>query len=150
MSKKAKFRRIISNKYYYSEELAECVESHKRSIYDHIKKGLPALTDRIPYLIYGADAKEYFKELYSRDKVKLGPNEIQCHGCRSVISIIDTPVKIISTGQLYSQEKIQVQILGICPKCKRKFSRLFSFITKRTIERGIEIPIGEYTQGGKK
>ena len=147
--KKAKYNRIISNRSYHPEELAKTIGLCKHSILRHIRLGLPADTEVKPYLIYGQDAKEYFRENYNRDHESL-PNEIKCHGCKARFTFTNMPVNIRSTGLRYSQEKIQVVVSGSCPSCGRKFWRFKVIETRSKINRGAEIPIDMFTKGGVK
>ena len=146
--KKAKYHRILSNKLYYPEELAEAVGLCKHSIYRHIRLGLTADSDVRPFLIYGKDAKEYFREKNSREESR--PYEFKCHGCKVQFTFPNVPVTIRSTGRRYSQDKLQVLVSGNCPECGRKFWRFKAVETRSEINRGAEIPIDMLTSGGKK
>ncbi|MBP7562299.1 MAG: hypothetical protein KA886_00790 [Candidatus Cloacimonetes bacterium] len=46
------------------------------------------------------------------------------------------PVDIISTGRQYSQEKLSIQVKGVCPGCGRAFSRFKYLLTTNTIVKG--------------
>ena len=55
------------------------------------------------------------------------------------------PVDIISTGRQYSQEKLSIQVKGVCPDCGRAFSRFKSLMTTNKIDKGSDIPIENIT-----
>jgi len=147
--KRARHNRIISNKFYTPEELAETVGLCKHSVLRHIKSDLPADTGVKPFLIYGRDAKEYFTEKYSRDRDSQA-NEVKCHGCKARFTFYNVPVRIYTTGLRYSQDKIQVVVSGACPECSREFWRFKSLETRSEIDRGAEIPIDVFTSGGER
>jgi len=149
MAKKAKWRKIISNKFYYPDELAELVELSVITIYRHIKNSLPADTGTIPYIIFGREAKNYFRELYSRDKVEIASDEVQCLSCKSIICLYDIPTEILTTGKLYCSGKYQVTVSGKCPNCGRRFCRFKSFLSGRRINRDTSIHIDMLTGTGK-
>ncbi len=145
MARKAKYRNIKSKKNYRPEELGEEVDQSTASIYRHISRGLPADKGVIPYLIYGRDAKKYFSDLYKRNKVKVSINEVQCNRCGKISAYENSYDKIISTGYSCGKNKQQAQILGICPNCNLRYSRLRPFLSSRKIKRGTSIPIDVLT-----
>lgn len=145
MPKKAKYRNIISNDYFTPLELANCIGVSVATIYRHIRDGLPADKGVIPNLICGKEAKEFYIRKYCHNKIKSGPGEILCHGCHKLVSLKKIPCKCIFTGRYYCQNKIQVQVLGRCPFCNRKFSRFKSLLTYQELNTGAEIPIGMLT-----
>jgi hypothetical protein len=151
MAKHAKYKKIHKNKFYHPHELAFVTGLSNISIYKDIQEGLSADTDSIPYLIYGEDAINYYEKKYWRPKVKTGPTEIFCLGCSACVLIFDIPtLEVIITGYKYSENKHQVQLLGRCPKCNLKFSRLRPYISRKEFDKKSRISIEDYTEGGCK
>ena len=152
MPKKAKYYMIINSKFYIPVSLAKTTGLSAYTIYRHIKNGLLADTEVKPYLIYGRDAKKYFKDLYKSSGVKPGPDEYKCLECEKTFPKLRNIKKTIFTGYYYHKGKIQVQHTGTCPHCGTKFNRLDSFVTgeeKRKLIKGAEVHTGSSTGGSK-
>lgn len=148
MAKKADFKKIRSSKSYFTKEFCEAVGLSYATILKHIKNGLPADTESIPYLIYGREAKAYYENKYKRDKIPHGPNEIVCLHCKTVISLEQTPFKAVFTGQYYRPGKMIIQLKGNCPSCGIRFSRFKSFFSMREIDKGAEVPNVSFIKKG--
>ena len=149
MSKKGKYRLIRNARYYLPQELATTIGLTVETVYRHIKNGLPANTDTIPYLIYGRNAKEYFSILYAVSPKKNHKDEVICWGCREVFDVISINTECLFTGRYYNEHKAQVQIKGSCPYCNLRFSRFKSIIAVKGMNKGARIPIENITGGNK-
>ncbi|MDP8267885.1 MAG: hypothetical protein P9L97_04075 [Candidatus Tenebribacter davisii] len=143
MSKKAKYRKIHNTRYYTPHELAECVGVTPKTIYSHIELGLPADKGVKPYLICGAEAKDFYCQFYNKTTIDHGKDEVLCHGCGRVFSFNNIEVKCTSTGKYYNDAKVQVMVEGRCPYCQRKFNRFKSMKAVKGMKTGATIPIAK-------
>lgn len=143
MGKKAKYRRIHNTKYYTPHNLAKCVQVTPKTIYSHIECGLPADKGVKPYLIYGAQAKEFYCQFYNKPKIDHGKDEALCHGCGRIFSFNNIGVKCTITGKYYNEAKAQIMVEGRCPYCHRKFNRFKSIIAYKGMKAGTAISIAK-------
>ena len=74
--------KVKINRNYSYEELAAVYGVHKNTVANWVNDGLPCLKDRRPYLILGADAKQYLQERRQAKKQKCKSNEFFCMRCK--------------------------------------------------------------------
>jgi len=145
MAKKANYRKIQNAKYYSPETLANCVRLTKKTIFSHIKKGMPADKQVKPYLIYGKEAKDYYRKMYETTIYKTSKDQVICHGCHNIFHLRSVDVNCVFTGKYYTETKAQILVTGNCPECHRKFSRFKSMQTSKGMNTGAPIHIEELT-----
>ncbi len=133
MAKKADYRKIQNAKFYSPETLADCVRLTKKTIFSHIEKRLPADRQVKPYLIYGNEAKEYYRNMYEITVTKTSKDQVICQGCRNIFHLRSIDVECILTGKYYTETKAQIRVAGQCPRCQRTFSRFKSIQTGKGI-----------------
>jgi hypothetical protein len=141
MAKKAKFRSIKNTRYYNPSELAYEIGLRVETVYAHIRLGLEANKETVPYIIYGRDAKRYFTQLYSTSVRKKCKDEVICHGCQGVFNLRSVKTECLFTGRYYNDTIAQVQVTGLCTFCQRKFSRFKSMKAVQGMKAGASVPI---------
>ena len=82
MARRFSYARIKSHRNYDIEELAVCVGVTPQTVRTWIKEGLPAITDKRPFLIIGYIAKAFLKERESERKVIKGDGDFYCVSCK--------------------------------------------------------------------
>lgn len=83
MARRYKTSRIKSHRSYEIEEVAELLGVSPQTVRQWIKDGLPALTERRPYLILGWQLKEFLKAREGARKQPLGAGEFYCTSCKA-------------------------------------------------------------------
>lgn len=71
------------NRNYTFEELAAVFGVHKNTVSAWVKKGLPCLKEKRPFLILGVDAKSYLQGQRVGKKQSCKPNELFCVSCKA-------------------------------------------------------------------
>ena len=82
MPKRYKISRIKANRSYEIEEAALVLGVTPQTIRQWIKQGLPALTERRPFLILGWQLIEFLKMKRKKRARPLGPGEFYCTTCQ--------------------------------------------------------------------
>jgi len=110
-TRRPNYRLVKIHRSYTVEEIAKLFGSHRNSVRDWIKRGLPAITDRKPMLILGRDLSAFLQARRARNKRKCQPGEMYCLRCRApqkpAGDMAECQVSISTLGNL----------CGICPKC---------------------------------
>ena len=68
---------------YTVEEIAGLYGIHRNTVREWIKRGLPAIDDRRPMLILGADLVAFLRARRVKNKRTCRPGELYCFGCRA-------------------------------------------------------------------
>lgn len=76
-------RLIKTHRSYTVDELARLLATHKNTIRNWIKNGLPAVDDRRPTLIKGSELTAFLKARRGSAKKPCGPGLLFCLKCRS-------------------------------------------------------------------
>lgn len=82
MARQYKVNRIKLHRNYEVEEAAELLGVSAQTVRQWIKDGLPALTERRPYLILGWELREFLAAREAARKHPLGPGEFYCLSCK--------------------------------------------------------------------
>ena len=75
-------RRVKSNATYSTQEVADLLEVHPRTVQGWYSEGLPRIDDRRPFLVLGANLIEFMRLRKSRNRKKCADNELYCCRCR--------------------------------------------------------------------
>jgi excisionase family DNA binding protein len=75
------WRLVKVHRNYTVDEAARMLSVTKVTVRRWIEKGLPAITDRRPFLILGSDLRDYL-QARAKPKHRLAPGECYCFGCR--------------------------------------------------------------------
>lgn len=78
---RAGIRGIRIHRNYEVADVANILGVSRQTVLRWIKRGLPALTDRKPYLILGSDLVDFLK-VRSKPRQKCQPHECYCVRCR--------------------------------------------------------------------
>lgn len=105
-------RKVRSHGVYTVQELAEALGVHQITIRRWIHQdGLPAVTDRKPWLIDGRDAKQFLESRSRTAKCRLARGELYCLRCRDRRrpdgGLVDYLPNTADFGRL----------VGFCPAC---------------------------------
>ena len=68
---------------YTMDEAASRLGVHKHTVREWIKRGLPAITDRRPFLILGPDLFAFLQGRRTKNKRPCQPGELYCLRCRA-------------------------------------------------------------------
>lgn len=82
MARRFSYARIKSYRSYEIEELAICVGVTPQTVRTWVREGLPAITDKRPFLIIGYLAKTFLKEREAARKVRTGSGDFYCVRCK--------------------------------------------------------------------
>jgi hypothetical protein len=136
--------------FYTPVTLAKTIGLTVFTVYRHIKEGLPADKGILPYLIYGREAKVFYRNWYTINRKELLPGETRCLFCGRTFVLLDCVEKTIFTGRFYHKGKMQIQHTVCCPYDQKRFSRFASYITTVEVDKGAEVPMVLLTGECKK
>lgn len=68
---------------YSIEEVAGLYGVHKNTVSHWLRAGLPYLDEQKPFLILGADLKEFLQARRTKQKKRCNPDQMYCFRCRS-------------------------------------------------------------------
>jgi len=115
------WRRIKTLRSYTIDEAANVLHVHRNAVRYWIKKcGLPALTDRRPHLIHGAELVAFLKHRREARRRKCESGQFFCLKCRKpqtpAAGMVDYEAISASRGAL----------VGMCPVCETLMRRFVS------------------------
>jgi excisionase family DNA binding protein len=115
------WRRIKTLRSYTIQEAADTLRVHRNAVRHWIKKcGLPALADRRPHLIRGADLIEFLKGRRAARRTKCGSGQLFCLKCRlprsPAAGLVEYRASAAGRGSL----------IGICTVCETIMRRFVS------------------------
>ncbi len=116
MAAKPRWPGLSTYRNYKVEEAARALGVCKESIRRWVKRGLPAITDKRPTLIRGADLIAY---LIARKapKTQCGPHQCYCVKCRQ------PRAPMISTGAITINGKGRPFLRGVCGDCGTRMTK---------------------------
>lgn len=100
------------NRNYTFEELAAVFDVHKNTVAIWVKKGLPCLKERRPFLILGADVRSYLQKQRSVNKQQCKTNELFCMRCRAPSTPAENFVEYMPIS------KTKGCLKGFCSRCE--------------------------------
>jgi hypothetical protein len=109
------------NRSYTFEELAEVYGVHKNTIAQWVKKGLPCLKEMRPFLILGADVRDYLQAQRVDKKQKCKPNELFCMRCKTPTTPAENFVEYLPTSPTKGR------LVGFCSHCECLINKFVSF-----------------------
>ncbi len=118
MPKRPPHHLIKRNMVYSVAEAAAVLGMHRQTVTRWIREhGLPAATDRRPWLIEGGVLKDWLIERREGRRQRLGPGEIFCLPCRR-------PVRPDGDlAEYLPRTECAGALRGICPSCDRLVHR---------------------------
>ena len=114
-------RRVKIHRSYAVDEAARVLRSHKNTIRNWLKQGLPTVDVHRPHLIRGADLRGFLVAKQLRRKSSCAAGQLYCVRCRSP----KEPV-----GQIAEYRPITAMsgnLKGSCPDCGTQIFRRVSF-----------------------
>jgi hypothetical protein len=118
------------NRNYTFEELAGVYSVHKNTIAQWVKKGLPCLKDMRPFLIMGADVRDYLQAQRVGKKQKCKSNELFCMRCKKPTKPAENFVEYLPLSTTKGR------LTGFCSRCEcvvNKFVGVVSLTMYSTI-----------------
>lgn len=120
MAKRPSHRAIRATRTYSLEEAATAVDVSIGTIRAWVKQGLPIMKDQRPYLILGADLKDFVQDRLKGRKVRLQPSELYCLTCKAGRTPDGMLVDIIP------QTATTARLMGLCEVCGGTCNRMIS------------------------
>ena len=120
MARRFNPRKVKIHQSYTVEEAALVLGRSVPTVRSWIKKGLPVLRAQIPFLILGADLREYLEAARKTGKTPLQSDELYCLKCRKPRKPYGALADYISTNA--SKGRLE----GLCPVCGSLCNRFTS------------------------
>jgi hypothetical protein len=132
--------KVKINRSYSYEELAAVCGVHKNTVATWVNNGLPCLKEMRPYLILGADAREYLQMQRQTKKQICKPNELFCMRCKKPTQTVD------NRAQYFPLTATKGRLSGLCCTCNgvvnkfvgyadlSKYALIFDLATSRGLE----------------
>ena len=105
---------------YSMFDIAELFGIHKATVRNWLKIGLRRIDDRRPFLVNGADLKEFLKNRQRRKKQRCQPEEFYCFRCRSPKRSKENMVILKVLNQKIGR------LSGLCIECGSKTNKMIS------------------------
>ena len=102
---------------YKVDEIADLYGTHKNTVLNWIKQGLPTFDNKRPLMILGSDLNAFHAKRRVKNKHPCKPNEIYCIRCR-------TPKE--PAGNVAEYQRINEtlgNLVAICPDCELIINR---------------------------
>ena len=128
----ASWRAIKRHHNYTVEEAARRLVLSRGTVRRWIAKGLPALTDRKPFLILGDDLIAYLKQ-QRRPRTRCGPGEFYCLRCK-------VPRRAaLEMAEVVDRNAASLNLRAICTICEALMHRRVSRARLRNFAAGMEV-----------
>ena len=122
---------------YTVEEIAELFDTHKNTVRNWVKRGLPAMNEKRPLLILGYELRAYLQKRRTKNKKTCKINELYCMRCR-------TPQ--MPAGNMADLTCITEKIgnlEAICPHCHAMMNKRVSIAKLDQINEKIDITLSQ-------
>ncbi len=127
--------RIKARHSYSFAEIAENLNIHRRTVQSWHKQGLKVIDEGIkPYLVSGADLKQFLIAKRQKHKHTLQADEFFCPKCQKPRKSIKDKLQIILTDKRLGKTSKQVVIKGICEVCNTRLTRFSSDRKERELQ----------------
>lgn len=110
------WRSIKRHHNYTVEEAARALVLSRGTVRRWIAKGLPALTDRKPFLILGDDLIEFLKQR-RRPRAQCGPGEFYCLRCKAPRRAA------LEMAEIVDRNPTSLNLRAICTVCEALMHR---------------------------
>lgn len=119
--------RLRSHRSYTTADLAAALDVHVRTIQAWRKAGLTAVDEREhPLLFLGSTVRRFLRERLAKRKVKLDKDQLYCIRCSKGVTPSLESVSVVVSDRRLGNGACSVRIVGKCPECGLKVSRLSS------------------------
>jgi hypothetical protein len=110
-------RRVRGQLTYTVAEAAQITGSHRNTIRNWLRSGLPVLDSRQPTLIKGATLKTFIDARHANRRQPCGPGRMYCLKCRAP--------RIPAFGEVEYEPSSQKsgRLIGLCPDCSTLLQR---------------------------
>ena len=109
------------NRSYTFEELGAVFGIHKNTVSAWVKKGLPCLNERRPFLILGVDARKYLQQRRAATKQRCQPNELFCMRCKAPTTPTNNYVEYVLSSATKGR------LTGLCEACGCVVNKFVSY-----------------------
>ena len=113
---------------YSVEQVARLFNTHKNTVRQWIKSGLPTCDTKRPYLILGSELRAFLQSRRARKKCPCGPGEFYCFRCRAPRPPAEGMVDYVPTSDTLGN------LSAICPECSILMNRRTSLTRLRQFE----------------
>ena len=120
MVKRVNPRNIKTHQAYEIDQAACSVGVSIPTIRGWIKKGLPVMRAQKPFLIIGADLREYIENARKRAKAPLQANQLYCLRCREARTPMGDMVDYLPISPTRGR------LVGLCSECEGTLNRFCS------------------------
>lgn len=136
MAKRFSYQRIKRHRDYTVAEAAEITGAHSQTVIRWIRRdGLPALTERRPWLISGQDLKEFLGARAASVRRQMDPHQFFCLKCKcpreAALKIADYTQTSATSGMM----------TALCAACDTLVYKTISRSDLETIRTKIEVAI---------
>ena len=109
------------NRSYTFEELAAVFGIHKNTVSSWVKRGLPCLKEKRPFLILGSEARIFLRQQRVARKQSCKPDELYCVRCKAPVKAAENYVEYLpSTAS-------KGRLTGSCEHCEGVVNKFVSF-----------------------
>jgi hypothetical protein len=125
---------------YKVDEIADLYGTHKNTVLNWIKQGLPTFDNKRPLMILGSDLNAFHAKRRVKNKHPCKPNEIYCIRCR-------TPKE--PAGNMAEYQSINEtlgNLVAICPDCELIINRRVNLAKLEQIKGDINISFPQVLQ----
>jgi excisionase family DNA binding protein len=113
---------------YTVEEVARLFNTHKNTVRQWIKSGLPTCDTKRPYLILGRELRAFLQSRRAGKKRPCGPGELYCVRCRAPRPPAEGMVDYQATSGTLGN------LTAICPECDTLMNRRTSLARLKQFE----------------
>lgn len=131
-------RLVKIHRNYSVEEIARLFDTHKNTVRNWLRRGLPVIDEQRPILVLGSELIRFLRERRQKARQKCGPGRIYCIACRApkvpAGNVVDCILATAAAGNL----------CGICPDCGRMIYRRVSLDKIGAVRGDLEITVAQH------
>lgn len=118
---------------YSVEEVAVLYATHKNTVRNWLKKGLPVCDDKRPLLILGTDLKQFLKQQREENKRKCKPSELYCLKCR------EPRMAVLNSLEFIEETSTKGRVIAKCSVCNSLMNKYFKLTNLTAIQRDLTV-----------
>lgn len=130
-------RLVKIHRTYTVDEIARLYGFHRNAVRGWVKRGLPTIDCRRPFLIHGQDLRDFLQKRRQAKRQRLQPGQMFCFRCR-------TPRE--PAGQMAdyipATEKLG-NLVGICPVCETMMNRRINVLRLDQVRGNLDVRLPE-------